>query len=126
PACVRWAESCLPHRRTQPGCRAYASDPLTRKVVDLLLALKVRQGRVVGRDELLHAVWGDRAVTDEPLTHPTPTTAVLARMGARASAFGGVRALRAPAVGGARPSRRRSSEAPKDPGIVADIATVQG
>ena len=42
---------------------------LTPKLMDLLVALVQRAGRVVTRDELLREVWGARgAVSDEPLT----------------------------------------------------------
>ena len=43
-------------RRLQPKC------------IDVLMCLAARPGQVVTRDEILHAVWGERAVTDEPLT----------------------------------------------------------
>ena len=38
------------------------------KSMDVLLCLAEARGEVVERDELLRQVWGDRAVTDEPLT----------------------------------------------------------
>ncbi len=41
---------------------------LTPKAVDVLLCLCDAGGEVVERDELLRAVWGERAVSDEPLT----------------------------------------------------------
>lgn len=39
-----------------------------RKAMDVLCALAAQQGRVCARDDLLDAVWGRRAVSDEPLT----------------------------------------------------------
>ena len=38
------------------------------KSMDVLLCLAEANGEVVERDELLRQVWGDRAVSDEPLT----------------------------------------------------------
>ena len=38
------------------------------KVMDVLVCLARRPGAVITRDELLAAVWGGRAVSDEPLT----------------------------------------------------------
>jgi len=42
---------------------------LQPKVMDLLVCLAERANEVVTRDELLNEVWGDHAVSDEPLTH---------------------------------------------------------
>ncbi|MDZ7669508.1 MAG: tetratricopeptide repeat protein [Gammaproteobacteria bacterium] len=39
-----------------------------RKAMDVLCALAAQSGQVVERDDLLAAVWGRTAVTDEPLT----------------------------------------------------------
>jgi DNA-binding winged helix-turn-helix (wHTH) protein/tetratricopeptide (TPR) repeat protein len=41
--------------------------PLTSKAFDLLLYLMQNPGRVLGREELLHAVWGDVIVEDRNL-----------------------------------------------------------
>lgn len=38
------------------------------KSMDVLLALAEAAGTVVGREDLLREIWGERAVTDEPLT----------------------------------------------------------
>ena len=40
---------------------------LTPKAFDTLLALVERHGRVVEKDELMHAVWGDTSVGDDTL-----------------------------------------------------------
>lgn len=41
---------------------------LQPKVMQVLQCLAGRPGEVIGRESLLHAVWGDRVVSDEPLT----------------------------------------------------------
>ncbi|MEO1034931.1 MAG: winged helix-turn-helix domain-containing protein [Pseudomonadota bacterium] len=41
---------------------------LEPRIMEVLICLASRAGEVVERDELLHRVWGERAVTDEPLT----------------------------------------------------------
>ena len=41
---------------------------LEPKVMDVLVQLSSRAGKLVRRDERLRAVWGERAVSDEPLT----------------------------------------------------------
>lgn len=38
------------------------------KVMDVLLCLAQQPGELMSREEILHAVWGERAVSDEPLT----------------------------------------------------------
>ncbi|HEU5258350.1 MAG TPA: winged helix-turn-helix domain-containing protein [Vicinamibacterales bacterium] len=47
--------------------------PLTPKAFDTLLALVERAGRVVEKDELLRAVWGDTVVGDETLAQNVST-----------------------------------------------------
>jgi eukaryotic-like serine/threonine-protein kinase len=47
--------------------------PLTPKAFDTLLALVERAGRVVEKDELLRAVWGDTVVGDETLAQNIST-----------------------------------------------------
>ncbi len=44
------------------------SNAVRPKAVDVLLCLAGARGGVVERDELLRQVWGERAVSDEPLT----------------------------------------------------------
>lgn len=43
-------------------------DHLEPKVMDVLVALAERAGELVSREQLLARVWGERAVSDEPLT----------------------------------------------------------
>lgn len=38
------------------------------KVMDVLLCLARQPGELMSREEILHVVWGERAVSDEPLT----------------------------------------------------------
>ena len=47
--------------------------PLTPKAFDTLLALVERAGRIVEKDELLRAVWGDTVVGDETLAQNIST-----------------------------------------------------
>ncbi len=47
---------------------AAGSSAVRPKAVDVLLCLAEADGAVVERDELLRQVWGERAVSDEPLT----------------------------------------------------------
>lgn len=59
-----WEVFPLESRLSRDG-KDWRIQPKTMKV---LLCLAEAEGRVVARDELLREVWGERAVTDEPLT----------------------------------------------------------
>jgi len=41
---------------------------LQPKCIDVLMCLAAKAGQVVPRDDILRQVWGERAITDEPLT----------------------------------------------------------
>jgi DNA-binding winged helix-turn-helix (wHTH) protein len=41
---------------------------LQPKVMDLLVCLAERAGEPMGRDELIHCIWGERGASDEVLT----------------------------------------------------------
>lgn len=63
--CGRWVVLPAEDRLRGPLGEAH----LRPKAMDVLAALAECDGEVVGHDELLHAVWGEAAVTDAVLTN---------------------------------------------------------